>query len=296
MPVPYAPWVAPALGNAVGHGLYRASHRLVRAIDSRYPLAGPSGPWHPATEGAEAPEKISVASRKKMARSRTTTMTARKRRRFGRRRGRRPMRRLTNLWPKTHLVKFKVVTNFSQAVLEANSLTASIYTFKANSLNDPFGSASQNLPLGLDQWAAMYKKYAVVASTFYCKVHNVTSTGSVTFGVALRRPDESDTLANAGYYQELPMTRSKILSPDMDHAALGISYKAKKYWSVRKFHDAESLHGAFGLSPGDPSRLAYYQFYSQDTASGADYTLEGWFTIEYVCLLFDPVTPARSGL
>lgn len=205
-------------------------------------------------------------------------------------------RRITNLWPKTQLVKFKVVTNFSQDVLAENAASANVLTFKANSLNDPFGSTSQNLPLGLDQWAAMYKKYVVVGSTLFCKVHNVTSTGSVTFGLCLRRPDESDTLANAGFYQELPIARSKILSPDMDHAGLGVGFKAKRYWSVRKFHDAENLHATFGLSPGDPTRLAYYQFFSQDTSGGSAYTLEGWFTIEFVCLLFDPVTPARSGL
>lgn len=291
MPAPIAPWVAPALGNAFGHGLYRAGHRLVRAVDSRYPLKGPSGPWHPATEGAPTAGNISVARRTKMAPG------VRRRRRFRPRRGgRRPMRALTNLWPKTRLVKFKVVTNFTESVLEANSLVATVFSFKANSLNDPFTTKSSNLPLGLDQWAAMYKKYVVVASKFYAKVHNVTSAGSVTFGVCLRRPDESDTLSSAGFYQELPMTRSKILSPDMDHAALGISYKAKKYWSVRKFHDAEQLHATFGTSPGDPTRMAHYQFFAQDTATGADYTLEGWFTIEYICLLFDPVTPSRSTL
>lgn len=212
------------------------------------------------------------------------------RRRYRRRR----IRRISSMWPRFKLVKFRVVTTFGSSPGAGAGTT--IHNYKANSLDDPHGGAGSNLPLGLDQWSAMYKKYVVVKSTHYAKVHNTTSTGSVTFGISLRAPEESNNLASAEYYQEIPMTRSKLLSPDLDHAALGITYKAKKYWGVKKFMDHEELHGDLSTTPVSPIKMAYVQLWHADTNNTEAYTLEGWITSEYTCLLFEPVTPSRSSL
>lgn len=209
-------------------------------------------------------------------------------------RGRRRNRRVTMQWPRFKLVKFKVVSAFSTTQAAPGSTAQ--YLIKANDLNDPHGAISQNLPLGVDQWAAMYKKYVVVKSTHYVKIHNVSSTGSVTYGLTLRQPGESSLLASNEAYLELPMTRSKLLSPDQDHSGLGISYSAKRYWRVRKFMDHDELHASFTTTPSSPSKSAYVSFWFGDTNATDQYTIEGYATSEYTCLLFEPVTPSRSTL
>lgn len=218
-----------------------------------------------------------------------------KRRTRSRRGGRRRMRRVTMQWPRFRLVKFKVVSQFTGSSTGGTGAIAQ-YVIQANHLSDPHTAMGGNLPLGLDQWAAMYSKYVVVKSTHYAKVHNVTSTGAISFGLTLRSPGEQSLLANAEAFLEQPITRSKILSPDVDHAALGITYSAKKYWHVRKFMDHDDLHATFGTSPGSPSKLCYVSFWFEDVNRANDFTVEGYFTSEYTCLLFEPVQPSRSTL
>lgn len=234
----------------------------------------------------------STAQTMKRGRSYTTT---KRRRGKGRRNIRRRIRKISNMWPRFRLVQFRVVSLLNQSVTSAQT-TTTVHNLRANAIDDPHGGLSQNLPLGLDQWAGMYKKYVVVKSTHYAKIHNVTSTGSVVFGITLRRPNESDNLSSPEYYQELPMTRSKILSPDMDHAAVGITYRAKPYWGVRKFMDHDDLHATLSTTPTAPSKDARVQVWHADTATGENYTIEGYITSVYTCLLFDPVTPSRSAI
>lgn len=276
MPVQVAPWVPMALGSAAA----RAAGGLYRWSDSHYINPRPVGPAAaPATRMA------------KRARSYTRTT---KKRRFKRRRMRRPAKRITNLWPPTQLVKFRQVMAYSSSPAAGAGLT--LHNYKANSLDDPFGGGGNQLPLGLDQWAAMYKKYVVVSSQCFVKIHNTSSTGSVTFGLTLRNPGETATLGSAEAYLETPMTVSKLLSPDLDHAALGMSYRAKRYWHVRKFMDHDELHGDFGTAPSSPNKSCYVTFWHQDTNNSDAYTLEGYVTFEYVCLLFERVTPSRSSM
>lgn len=226
--------------------------------------------------------------------TRTMPRRRQRQRKRARRSFRRPSRAITMQWPRFKLVKFKVVTAYS--LVQAAPGTTAQYLLQANSLADPHGAAGGNLPLGLDQWAAMYGKYVVVGSRHYVKAHNVSSTGSITYGLSLRAPGESSTLATNEAYLELPITRSKILSPDQDHSGLGVSFAAKRYFHVRKFMDAENLHGTLSVTPGNPSRLAYVSFWFGDTNATEGYTIEGYITSEYTCLLFDPITPSRSGL
>lgn len=197
------------------------------------------------------------------------------------------------MWPRFRLVKFRCVNSNSIADLGA---TGAIFpkVFKANSLNDPFGTMGSELPLGLDQWAAMYQKYVVVASKFLVQFHNQSSTGALAVGCNLK--NDNTTLSQMDHYRELPMVRSKILSPDVDHSGLGMSFRSKKYYRVNKFKDAENLHASFSTTPGDPTDIAYYHFWVQDLNKADSFNLEYVATIEYVVLLFDPVTPSRSAL
>lgn len=232
-------------------------------------------------------------SSRTMVRYRRPRRYRRRPRRYSRRR--RPVRRIRSLSvmaPRQKLVKFRCVNTL--AVTNSTPANLYLHTWKANSLNDPFGADGAQLPLGLDQWAAFYQKSVVVASRVLLQVHNSSSTGSIIIGVNLR-PDTTN-LADAQYYREVPMVRSKILSPDMDHTGLGLSFGAKRFFKVRKFMDAEDQQASFSATPGDPTDLAYYHVWHQDLDKSNNYTVEIVATIEYICLLFDPITPSRSSL
>lgn len=292
MGVPLAPLAAAyglGLGHLAGQAWYRRQWPATGSQLETYNHVRGSNTRSPAPYINPSGAQTSTALTMKRARSYTRS-------RKGKKRGiRRRLRRVSLQWPRFRLVKFKVVT---QMAAQSTGGTGAIsqYLVSANGLADPHGSAGGNLPLGLDQWAAMYKKYVVVASNHYVKVHNLSSTGAVCFGMTLRQPNESAVPASAEAALELPMTVSKILSPDLDHAGLGCTYKAKKYWHVRKFMDHENLHGALTTTPTDPTNKAYVSVWFEDVNRTQEFTLEGYLTSEYTCLLFDPITPSRSAL
>lgn len=235
----------------------------------------------------------SAAATKMQQRRRRPRFRRRKRLRFIRR------RRVPFTWPRFRLVKFKVVSVNKGAGTTGTTVQQILFT--ANGLDDPHSDAGANLPLGLDQYATMYKKYCVVGSKHYVRVHNISSTGSIVYGLSLREPGVGTALTNPEQYMELPLTRSKILSPDMDHSGLGISFSAKRFFAVRKFMDAEQLHGTFSTTPANPTRVAYVSFWHGDLTKNTDanpdpYTMEYIMTSEYSVLLFDPIHPARSTL
>lgn len=214
-----------------------------------------------------------------------------RRKRRIRRKGRRRTR-VTNMWPKMKLVRFRVVSPWS---VTTGAGSIGVGAFKANGLNDPTGFAGAAYPLGLKEWAAMYKSYCVVASKCWVRAHNVSSTGSVMYGLTLL--NNATSLTSYSHYLELPITRGKMLSPDVDHSALGLSFGAKRFYKVKKFMDADELHGTMTATPTatDPTDLAYYHLWVQDTYAPTEVcTLEGTVTLEYTCLLFDSTTPSRS--
>lgn len=230
--------------------------------------------------------------------NRRTKMAYRRRGRMPRRRLRRRRRggigrkrRITSLWPRTRLVKFRCVTSYA-GTTGAGALVE--VAFKANSLNDPFGTAGAQLPLGLDQWAAMYQRYAVVGSKCYVKAHAGTVTGAMTYGVSLLRSNSA--LSDYEYHLEQPLVRSKMLTADVDHSAVGMTYGAKRFWHFRKFMDAEEQQATFSTTPGDPTDLCYYVMWFQDVGKSEAVLMEAIVTIEYTVLLFDPIVPARSSL
>lgn len=237
--------------------------------------------------------KTRSAPSSQMVRSGTRTVSRRRFKRRVRSCYRRPRRSVPMMWPRTKLVKFRVVSTGSSTAV-AGGATPAVVVLKANSLNDPTGTISSNLPLGLDQWAAMYKKYAIVGSQCFIRIHAQALTGAIAVGISCN--NESSGLASHQYYMESPRTRSKMLTSDIDHCALGINYSTKKHWKVRKIMDAEEKQATFSTSPGDPTDLTYYHLWFQDVNTTDGATCEYIVTIEFIALLFDPIIPSRSSL
>lgn len=213
------------------------------------------------------------------------------RKRSNRRRYKKKIPRAVSLWPRTKLVKFRTVTNWSGTSGAGGIVETPL---KANSLNDPTGSISANLPLGLDQWAAMYQKYVVVGSKCLVRAHAGTVTGSLIYGISLLRSNSA--LSAFDYHLEQPLVRSKMLTADVDHSGIGLTYSAKKFWKFRKFMDTEDQHASFSASPGDPTNICYYVLWYQDVGKSEAVNVEGVLTMEFSVLLFDPIIPSRSSL
>lgn len=199
------------------------------------------------------------------------------------------------LWPRQKLVRLKSnCTGSLYTSAGAWDATNGIVIMKANSLNDPWAGEGAQLPLGLDQLAALYQRYTVVGCTIMIQCHFSALTGASRVGLALR--NDNTSLANAEYYTELPLSVMKIASGDVDIVNLGMRYKAKRFWKVRRFKEADQLEGTFTTSPGDPSEVAYWHFWVQDLNANEATTLEYSATMVWDILLTDPVIPARSAL
>lgn len=229
-------------------GLYAANKMLDRYDHQRrkydYEQSYKSGaPTSTATDGM-------------VARSRTRTAVRRRTKRTRRRGKIRRVRRVPSLWAPSQLVKLRVVTAFTSTPDSAGQIKT--YTLFWNTLNDPTSGLSQNLPLGLDQWAALYSRYCVVGARAFVKVHNVTSTGAVAYGLTSYEPGNTTAPTSHEAALELPHTRSCILSPDMDHSGLGLSWSAKRAFKVRNLKDASELHGTLSTTPGSPASVARF--------------------------------------
>lgn len=194
--------------------------------------------------------------------------------------------------PKQKVVRFKLVSPMLPAA--GASTVAAYYVCKANSLNDPTGSAGAGLPHTLDQWAAFYSKYMVIGSKIKLKIHSVSQTGGAVVGITLANNGDTQTAYDA--YMEMPHTRSRLLSSDVDVATLTNNFSAKKYFKYRNIKEHDALHGTFSTTPGDPTEQADYVVWYQDANKTENVTLEGIIEMEFICLLFDPITAARSSL
>lgn len=241
--------------------------------------------------------------RSRSGRSRSASKMPLVRRRFRPRRSRRSYRRKAlvrrarrlpparYLWEPSRLVKFTAV---NYATYTGTSGAIGAVVLKANSLNDPFGGTGAELPLGLDQWAALYSKYKVVSSMIKVDAHPLTITGSAIIGVHCT--DDSSALTDYKHYAELPHTRVQMVSPDIDIARLAVGYSARKMFNIKDLRDNSQIEGNFTTTPGDPTKIAYYHVFVQDGNSTETVTVELMIRITYTVLLFDRIMPARSSL
>lgn len=216
--------------------------------------------------------------------------TARRRsvRRYRPRRNPRPAR---YLWEPTKLVKFSAVLS-----LQKNASTGALgsIVIKANSLNDPFGASGASLPIGLDQWAALYSKYKIVSSMMQFEGHPSTVTGSCVSGLHLT--DDSTALTDFEHYLELPKTTYRMTSPDIDVFRCRMGYSAKKFWSFNKIRDEDEQEGAFDATPGDPDKIAYYHVFIQDINKTDNVVMDTVLRLTFTALLYDRIMPARSTM
>lgn len=213
--------------------------------------------------------------------------------RFGRRRFRRRPR-ISNLWPHQKIVKFRL-----SSTAQYSGTTGAIGTnaWKANSLSDPTGAATAQLPLGLDQWAALYTKYKVLGSKITIMAHPETITGSAFVGLSLFN-SATPPATDLDHYRELPRTVMRMVSPDIDVTKLSLKYSYKGYpHHIKQIRDDDQQEGTFSTTPGDPTDVGpYYHIWVQDANKTQTVTFEIQAVVEYIVLLYEPTAPSRSAL
>jgi len=160
-------------------------------------------------------------------------------------------------------------------------------------LTDPLGSSGSAQPLGYDQWKALYTKAYVLGCKVTVRVHNEGTVG-VMFGITAMPESQGNTsLSDYNHLMELPSTKSRILSPEMDHSILTYSVNPAKHVGLKKIQDEDAFHVTLA-SETQPARTAYIHVWQQPLDKATTNNVEVVITAEYILRLYDPVIPARS--
>lgn len=272
MPVPAAiPVVADAMAMAAGYGAFHKLNNYYRQGMSR-----PSA-------------KISVRGRQR-AMPRSYTRTMRKRRRGRRRRGIIRRRIPRALMPREKVARCVAVYPVISAGTSGALIAQGVSMFD---ITDPFGGASNVQPLGYDQWKGLYNKACVLGLKVTIRVHN-KGTAAVMCGITLLPESQGNTtLTPFEHYMELPTTKSRLLSPDVDHTVIVSKVNVRKHMRLKSLRDEDAFHVDLDNETA-PTRQAYVHCWVQPIDKSTTNPFEMVVTAEYLVRLFDPIVPARS--
>lgn len=290
MGVPLMP-LAAAYGLGLGHLAGSAYYNRFMGSGLRKEVhAGRSrGPPAPA------PGNISATStRARMApRGRSYTRTrGKKRGRFGRRRRRIPRALVSS----SKIVRLRAVDTVAHDFSASANLQGLAYSMF--NIIDPWASHGTAQPLGLDQLSALYKRAVVVGCKIIVRVHNQSNVAMVVGVTPMKESQGSTLLTGAEHYMEVAATKSRVLSPEMDHGILVHKVGTRKWVGVRSLRDEVAFQ--CDISSGTaPTRDAYWHIWGQPLNGGVLPTdgtdrLEYLITSEFLVRLWDPIVPARS--
>lgn len=228
------------------------------------------------------------------SKSRTGMAMTRRYRRRRFRRGRKRIRRIPpTLAPRKKLVRLKLCQGI--ALDPGAGGTIATVNFALNDIKDPEGASGTQQPLGFDQWAGLYQKFCVVGAKVWLKMYSSDATYTHVYG--MHATTEANALTSFEHYRELPNTKMKMLSPDMDHNGMLGKYSIKRLSGCKHLLSEERY---WGSTTGDPSgaaspdELVYLQVFAQPLQGQDGAVQRGYITIEYLIVFFDPVIPSRS--
>lgn len=277
MPAPGGAVLPFLLGSTAGAVARTGLQRFNRWADSRYisgrPIDGPS-----------------TATSARMKRYRSYTRTTTKRRKRSRRRGvirRRIPRAITS---PAKLIRAKAV--YTHALTSSTASAATVISMM--DITDPFVGSSNAQPLGYDQWKGLYNKAYVVGIKVSFIVHNKGTT-AVMFGITpLPESQGSTGLSAYQHYMEMPVTKSRLLSPDVDHGFLSAKYNTRKWLHLSSLKDEDAFHCDLD-GETSPTRDAKILCWIGTVDGSTTNTTEGTITVDYLIRLYDPIVPARSS-
>lgn len=159
-------------------------------------------------------------------------------------------------------------------------------------ITDPFQAYGTGQPLGYDQWKNFYNRAKVVGTKVTFTVHNA---GSVAIVFGLNRVPEGEAAAPTPweYTAEIPGTKYRILSPEMDHGTLVMKSSTKKFFKIKDIKDTEEIACDLSTDAGptrDSDISCFFALHNGTTSTNVDWIVK----VEYLVLLDKPNVPARS--
>lgn len=288
MGVPLFP-LAAAYGLGLGHLAGNAFYNRYMSAPANNQLQT----WnHPSRTITIKGSGARTSTKQTMKRSRSRTKTRGKKRRMGRLRRRIPRA----LVPSSKIVRLRAVDTVAHDFSASANLQGLAYSMF--NILDPWGTHGSAQPLGLDQLSALYRRAVVVGCKIIVRVHNQSNVAMVVGITPMKESQGTTLLSGAEHYMEVAATKSRVLSPEMDHGILGHRIGTRKWVGVTNLKDESAFHCDL-VSVTSPTRDAYWHVWGQPLNGGVTPTdgtdrLEYLITSEFLVRLWDPIVPSRS--
>lgn len=198
------------------------------------------------------------------------------------------------LAPKRKLVRMKTSIN---ATLQCTDGVIDKMSINMFNFQDPFSAFSTQQPLGFDQWKTLYNSAVVVGLKVVARIHNRSAVAIITGITACNETQGTGTLTNSNHYQETKGTKSRLLSPDVDHLTMFHKVGTKRHIGVKNLMDEDEFHCLDLANETAPQRTSYFHLWAQpidQTTSLIDASSNSPqvnVTAEYIILLHDQIIP-----
>lgn len=167
-----------------------------------------------------------------------------------------------------------------------------VNTIKLSSAFDPTGAFGSGQPLGFDQYAALYNRYAVVG--WSVKMEYVTTDNTAATVIGFCPVVSSTTLTQYEHYKELPGCVSRVVTPDTDRGVLFTRGSVRRYLLPRgaKMLADDTVTASV---TADPTRMLHGHVFAAAMDNAADIQpIKVIITLTQLVVFFTPVVPARS--
>jgi len=195
-------------------------------------------------------------------------------------------------WPYQKIVKLRYVEQFSLSPTVASTVN---YLFRCNDLYDPNYTGVGHQPRGFDQYMTMYRRFCVIGSKiknrFTINELDNTVRGDLIVGI---RPDTLVTTSTD--LIDLTENRSSryVVLPSNDEKGKSITstFSYKNWVKGKPLNNPE----ACGSISASPANEIYFHVFAGPIATsfGAVPTVSCLAEIEYVAIMFDPISPVIS--
>lgn len=184
----------------------------------------------------------------------------------------------------------KMVKAFTYActtgALEAKSV-------KMFGFDDAWKALGAEQPLGYDGYKVFYRKGVTLGVKIVARIHN-KGTAGIMCGITPMPESQADNgLTSFQHYMELPATKSRLLSADVDHTVLFHKVGTARHVGVKKLKDEDAFHVDLP-NETTSTRDAYIHVWAQPIDQTTTNAVEVVVTVEFLILLFDYIVPARS--
>lgn len=257
------------LGHLAGQGFYNR-YMSPTAGNQLTTWSHPSNTTTIKANGAQT----STARMMKRGRSYTRTQTRRRRRgRFGRRRN--YPRKTSFPWKMVRVLKTVKYISLNPGAAGAIATA----TFLINSANDPTGASGSGQPLGFDQMASVYERYAVIGAKIFVECTSAEATHPIAVG--LHAEKDSSALTSYEHYKELPSTQMRLMTPEQDKVTMALKVPISRLYGHRKFLSDNRLSA---YTTADPDDKAYIHVFAQPVDQTTDVGV-----VHLVCTIYQTI-------